>query len=1196
MLSFVLIILLFVYWTFIGRSILAVCINRLSIVKAWLLSPSIGLALMVFLLMLVSQAGLTLSSVSLLLTISVFFIALILFLVYRPLFPFKPLFPFIGAFLLGLIIVAWPALKLNFRWISFVTDDYVNYCLAADRFKNFGFYRLPKVEELTGRDYTQYFWFMHVPAQVRFGAEHQIAWLSTLTGLRTLQVFMPLIIALGLVQISSLAALVMSKGRYFKTAIMAAFLLAISPMFVFGVVYQLIAQVGGIALMIALASLLTKTIRTKARLTILLEAIPCALVVSALAVFYPEVSPFVTLMVLFFFFIEWYNSKRFPAARVVLIKYVLILFFILLRYNVISYIYSLSNQLIGGLRQNDLSLSLFPFFLIPSGIPSLVGLQAMNADLAEPWGSILILVAILVLVITTITALMDVYSAKPYAILMVIQGVVGLILFRSGNDFGTYKMAMYIQPVLMASFAAVLIRLKQPLVSSVIIVFISICMLKVDLGFTRSSAGNGGGIVAEVQNVSAALKAPPSGPAKNNYWISSIDNMIAAKLAAQVYRGGYVKFPSRDLFPVSAYLIQADWPLMKWYPHREVYDIASKLMDMRNNDLYIQGSVFGTEFSEPKASLAPTHYLSLTSNRNLFNKLHPDGKTDEDFFVVKSTNEVKNFIIFVHSSLGSHYYLGDRKNISFYQQESDYFDSTQYTNAMGRFFLLRIENPSKEVYLRLNVSKTLMAKDRKSWSSQALVKAQKDVPIPFVGSGAANLYVGPLTPVKVGDAYYLALDMGEGARAFPSHRSGLKALYNQDIPLDYRWLISYGRDISVISPEEYLNIERPTHIENFPHDIVKSKGFEFSGIYEDGWISPDSRYVLGKSQPGDVVRMRFEITKGLEGCPAIGDAKVSVNGSAPLVMPVVPGRYDWLIPIKNPGLKTDVSVSFSYKGLLPSEDDRLVSAKLESIKIISISKVDLASVSVPKPPTNGIDNDGWCESRAVFDMPVNTTAKGVVLTIDYPGWWNVPATSSLKVHLDNLPPHVFILKQGRNKIIVDAPAGVSMRRVYLESDASLSLHLPDGRQRYYCLMYSENNDELYNYNSTLDSKVSAGMKVDYATTGANRPPTEGVNSDGWANRKVLITLPITRDSNSVIIDIDYPGWRNLPKQNRILISIDGEKGVPYILQQGSNHIVLNAPVGFRVRTISLEAEKTFVMPALNDQRECSYRLISVQSN
>jgi len=126
MLSFVLIILLFVYWTFIGRSILAVCINRLSIVKAWLLSPSIGLALMVFLLMLVSQAGLTLSSVSLLLTISVFFIALILFLVYRPLFPFKPLFPFIGAFLLGLIIVAWPALKLNFRWISFVTDDYVN--------------------------------------------------------------------------------------------------------------------------------------------------------------------------------------------------------------------------------------------------------------------------------------------------------------------------------------------------------------------------------------------------------------------------------------------------------------------------------------------------------------------------------------------------------------------------------------------------------------------------------------------------------------------------------------------------------------------------------------------------------------------------------------------------------------------------------------------------------------------------------------------------------------------------------------------------------------------------------------------------------------------------------------------------------------------------------------------------------------
>jgi len=550
----------------------------------------------------------------------------------------------------------------------------------------------------------------------------------------------------------------------------------------------------------------------------------------------------------------------------------------------------------------------------------------------------------------------------------------------------------------------------------------------------------------------------------------------------------------------------------------------------------------------------------------------------------------------VHSSLGSHYYLGDRKNISFYQQEYDYFDQSKFTNAMGRFFLLRIENPSPEVYIRLAVSKTLMAKDRKAWSSEAIVRGEKDVPISFTGSGAANIYVGPIKPVKVGDAYYIALDMGEGARAFPSHRAGLKALYNQDIPLDYRWLISYGRDISVISPEEFQALERPVYLENFPKDIVNAKGLEFSGIYEDGWISPESHFVFGQSHSGDVVRMRFEITKGLVGGNALGDAKVSVNGSSPLVLPVAPGTYDWLIPIKNPNSKTDVRVSFSFKGILPTEDNRLVSAKLESIKLISISKVDLATEKAPRPPTNGIDSDGWCENQAVFDMPVNASAKGVVLTIDYPGWWNVPAASVVKVQLDDFSPQVFTLKQGRNRLIVSGPAGASMRRVHLEADPHLILHLPDGRQRFFCLLFSESYDELYTYNSTLDTHISAGMKVDYVTTGASRPPTEGVNSDGWAKRKVTITLPVTRNSDSITFDIDYPGWRDVPKENRLKITIDDEKPITYYLQQGSNRIQMSAPVGFRVRNITLEADKTFIMPDKLDQRECSYRLVSVQSN
>ena len=45
--------------------------------------------------------------------------------------------------------------RFNLDWLSYVNDDYVNYCLAAERFKDFGFWRVPTMEELGGRDIAQ---------------------------------------------------------------------------------------------------------------------------------------------------------------------------------------------------------------------------------------------------------------------------------------------------------------------------------------------------------------------------------------------------------------------------------------------------------------------------------------------------------------------------------------------------------------------------------------------------------------------------------------------------------------------------------------------------------------------------------------------------------------------------------------------------------------------------------------------------------------------------------------------------------------------------------------------------------------------------------------------------------------------------------------------------------------------------------
>jgi hypothetical protein len=298
----------------------------------------------------------------------------------------------------------------------------------------------------------------------------------------------------------------------------------------------------------------------------------------------------------------------------------------------------------------------------------LFGLQALIADIAEPLGSILVFGGAFLLIATALFGLRYTLKGYPYAILLLIQITFAVALFKSGNDFGTYKMAMFMQPVLMAAVVFLFSKIKPKAIFFITSFLLIALMIKVDIEYTRSSAGKGGVIVAEVQNVSAALVKPPAPPKPQEYWLSSIDNIIAAKLAGDVYRGGYLKFPSRDLFPVSAYLINDDWPLMQFYPYRSVYQDARALMSARNELLYKSGQAFGADFSEPKADRKPTQYLSLTSERNLFNKLHSEPSNADSFFVVKPIADVKNLLIFVHSSLGSHYYLGDRKVISFYQQ------------------------------------------------------------------------------------------------------------------------------------------------------------------------------------------------------------------------------------------------------------------------------------------------------------------------------------------------------------------------------------------------------------------------------------------------------------------------------------------------------------------------------------------------
>eukprot|EP01035_Chromulina_nebulosa_P004823 gene4823-6567_t len=233
---------------------------------------------------------------------------------HRLAFPARALAPFFGVALFSLLWTGWPALRFNFSWLSYVNDDYVNYCFAAERFKDFGFWRVPTMEELAGRDWSQYYWFMHVPGLMRFGSEHVLAWISALTGVKALGVFMPVILGFGLVQLFAAAALALHLGRWRRRALIGAAILAASPLFMLGMLYQLIAQVGGLALLLASTAVLTARLPSTRR-RLFPHILVLSIIGAAFAVFYPEVTAFAVLTTLIVGALEWIRTRAFPTAR-----------------------------------------------------------------------------------------------------------------------------------------------------------------------------------------------------------------------------------------------------------------------------------------------------------------------------------------------------------------------------------------------------------------------------------------------------------------------------------------------------------------------------------------------------------------------------------------------------------------------------------------------------------------------------------------------------------------------------------------------------------------------------------------------------------------------------------------------------------------------------------------------------------------
>ena len=820
-----------------------------------LLAPVFGIAVFVIPTLLINQIGLPVGRFSLVEASALATTASFIIFRHRTHVPWRTLWAISPLFAIAFLLVGWPQLIYGFSWVSFSNNDMTNYSLAADRLVSHGFYALPAMRpDEIFRGYNPSYWFEYVLSGERTGVEMLLAVSASVMHIRGFQAFMSTIMAFNLSLIGCAAAL----GWVLRTKLSDAFivggLLAISPLTTLGTLYQLLAQVCGLAILTAQVVLIamatsrhTTTKPSRSQLWILF-----GLLLSAQLVIYPELFPFAILL---YFTAGILTIIHGGDRATTLLKDLLVVTGLLALFT----LWNLPRMLVllgeriktqiphGGPAAAHAAI-MFPYFLLPSGMSSLWGFTTtttFQGRFLSLWIALGMALTIMVAAYATNWALR---FRDPASIMLCIMLFVGLVMFIKNVDFGTFKLAMYIQPFLLACFGSAVIFIKR-----FRFVFLAILALLIPLNLMSQFAYaetsfNGpyeqGASYVEVRDATTAnlvnhLLAIEHSSSGIDAFISDTSNLVLGK-----YETGFVG--SRPLFFLTTEFqagLAAVAPsiLPQLRPRSIFYDQYGNNLIQAARNFY---KYFNFSFSSTK-----TASFMLPNLKHVYNStalLHSGGlatvlnRSNSAFrnglVYLTRAGAVSNDLVFIQSTLGTSAGIGKRfRNMSLFQVEPDYFYGNTTMSGIGRYLLFAALNPTRHVRMLLNISDTLQSNGSDSLPP-AIIAGRKRVSFPLVGSGSARVVSPLVAPRRVGGFYILGLDMGRPGQHFIVPRTGLMDLYGRNIQIDPRLLTAFARNISLISNSEFAALHPPGFLNNLVV-ALRDPSLLYSGIYEDGWIS-----------------------------------------------------------------------------------------------------------------------------------------------------------------------------------------------------------------------------------------------------------------------------------------------------------------------------------------------------------------------
>jgi hypothetical protein len=590
--------------------------------------------------------------------------------------------------------------------------------------------------------------------------------------------------------------------------------------------------------------------------------------------------------------------------------------------------------------QGGLVTEIFPYYLLPTGLANLWGLLPLSGPWPdEPWLSIRIVLGAILLAGAAVGVCWMARWAHPAAVVSIVMFGLAGWLFHEHFGFGLFKLAMYIQPFLLATIVAACFRIiPRPWPRAVGLLLLMAAGLRGQLHYVQASRGIGT-LYVEIPNPSQAnllaqLEQAAAG-VRYKRVLADTYNVVLGKFLALYLRGTTCAMPATGNFSGIVNFNRkspSDFAGVAESLREQLSDsYLDYQFDLRDRDF--PGAANSFRFIgigvPPEGEKGFDILLSSTERSSVLNRWHARAG-DVSTIRVEAWNEVQNRLVFQSSELGQRYCDVDKGNrrTSFHALEPDPLYPGATMAGSGRHLLFYALKPTPGARFRLDLTTYFQGDGENSLPPAVAIGADR-YSFPLIGRGSARVFSPALNPQIVAGRPFFAIDMGKEGKLFAEQRVGLVALYGKNTPRDRRRLIGFLRDISLVSEEDYAGLCPRQQLKHFPDDL-RQRDLEYSGFFEDGWVSEASYCCLGR--PGHPATLTVCGEVPLVSDPTFTtEIRLLLDGHELTRRILGPGQFEIVIPAPAGVGRSRIDLLFSAVQQLPNGDGRPVAARLSSI-------------------------------------------------------------------------------------------------------------------------------------------------------------------------------------------------------------------------------------------------------------------------